>query len=383
MDEGRDPVLDRLVGFTRALRDAGLTIGGRRTLAYIEGVSALGSPTLEHLYWAGRLTLLGRRREIPIYDRVFDAWFRGARREDVAAQRQARVRLIVEGDLPAGRFRMPEGRVREVEGPARKLAFTAASPAEVLRRKSFEDYTPEDAEQARALIQRLARREPRRRSRRTRPSGRRGLRPDLARTLREALRTQGEPLERTWRRRRTRPRRLVLVLDVSGSMGAYARSLARFAHAAVQAGRRHVEVFAFGTRLTRITPSLHSRDPRAALTALADAVQDWEGGTRIGECLKELIDDWGRRGPLRGAVVVILSDGLERGDPMLLADQMARLSRLAHRIVWANPLKGSPEYAPLARGMAAALPHIDAFLPGHNLASLESLAEVIERFGAG
>ncbi|NIQ58815.1 MAG: VWA domain-containing protein, partial [Gammaproteobacteria bacterium] len=148
------------------------------------------------------------------------------------------------------------------------------------------------------------------------------------RTLRRSLRTEGEPFERSWRRRRIEPRKLVFVLDVSGSMGAYARALARFAHAAVQAGRT-VEVFAFGTRLTRITPALHSRDPDAALAALGGAVPDWEGGTRIGESLKTLVERWGRGGPIRGAVVVILSDGLDRGEPEVLATQMERLARLA------------------------------------------------------
>ncbi len=142
-----------------------------------------------------------------------------------------------------------------------------------------------------------------------------------------------------------------------------------------------MEAFAFGTRLTRITPSLHSRDPDAALEALGKAVPDWESGTRIGESLKELLDGWGRRGPIRGAAVIILSDGLERGDPELLGEQMRRLSRLAYRVIWVNPLKGSPEYQPLARGMAAALPYVDDFLSGHNLASLETLAEVLARLG--
>ncbi len=270
--------------------------------------------------------------------------------------------------------------MRETTEPARELALTAASPAEMLRRRSFEAYTEAERSQARAIMTRLASRRPRRASRRTRASRRRGPRPDLARTLRRALRTEGEPLERSWRRRRLKPRRLVLVLDVSGSMGAYARSLAQFAHVAIRAGR-NVEAFAFGTRLTRITPALRSRDPDAALAALGTAVPDWEGGTRIGESLQELLDGWGRRGPLRGAAVIILSDGLERGEPGLLAEQMRRLARLAHRIIWVNPLKGSPEYQPLARGMAAALPYVDDFLSGHNLASLETLAQLLAELG--
>jgi uncharacterized protein with von Willebrand factor type A (vWA) domain len=183
-------------------------------------------------------------------------------------------------------------------------------------------------------------------------------------------------MRRAWKERRTRRRALVLVLDVSGSMAPYSRPLVEFAHAAAQAGRR-VEVFCFGTRLTRITRALRTRDPGSALSAVSAAVTDWEGGTRIGESLKELVDGWSPRAALRGAIVVLCSDGLERGDPDLLARQMARLSRLAYRLVWVNPLKGSPRYEPLARGMAASLPFVDVFLPGHNLESLEALGRVV------
>ena len=379
MDERAERLAEVLVGFARRLRDAGPPVGTRRTQAFIRAATVLGPLTLEKIYWAGRLTLVSRREDIETYERLFNLHFHGAATEPKRGRGSVGLRLRVEGELPPAAWRDRGDSVVESDGPVRERAFTAASPADVLRRKSFEEYTAADRREAQALIARLARREPLRPSRRTRPSRRRAQRPDLARTLRRSLRTQGEPLQRTWRRRRRRPRRTVLVLDVSGSMGAYAEHLARFAHAAVQGGRRHVEAFAFGTRLTRITPSLYARDPDVALAALGAAVIDWEGGTRIGESLKELIDRWGRRGPLRGAIVVILSDGLERGEPHMLAQQMSRLSRLAYRVVWANPLKGSPEYQPLARGMAAALPHIDVFLAGHNLASLESLVEVIER----
>jgi uncharacterized protein with von Willebrand factor type A (vWA) domain len=170
----------------------------------------------------------------------------------------------------------------------------------------------------------------------------------------------------------------VLLCDVSGSMEPYARALMRFLHTAV-VGRSRVEAFALGTRLTRITRELSSRDPDAALAAAGQRVLDWSGGTRLGDGLREFNDSWGQRGMARGAVVVILSDGWDRGDPDHLAEQMARLGRLAFRVVWVNPLKASPGFAPLARGMAAALPHVDEFVEGHSLASLEELAEVISR----
>jgi uncharacterized protein with von Willebrand factor type A (vWA) domain len=192
------------------------------------------------------------------------------------------------------------------------------------------------------------------------------------------MRTGGEPIRRAHVRRSRRPRRVILLCDVSGSMETYARALVRFLHAAV-VGRTQVEAFALGTRLTRITRELSSRDPDAAVAAAARRVVDWSGGTRLGECLRTFNDEWGVRGMARGAVVVILSDGWDRGDPAELAAEMARLHRVAFRVVWVNPLKASPEYAPLARGMAAALPHVDEFIEGHSVASLEHLAAVVAR----
>jgi hypothetical protein len=215
-----------------------------------------------------------------------------------------------------------------------------------------------------------------RRSRRRVRTGRSHGRPDLRGTVRHALRSSGEPVRRAFTEPGERPRRLVLLLDVSGSMEAYARALVRFVHAAV-VGRTKVEAFALGTRLTRITRELSNRDPDAAVATAASAVADWSGGTRLGDGLKQFNDEWGQRGMARGAIIVILSDGWDRGEPAVMAEQMARLSRVAFRIVWVNPLKASPGYAPLAQGMAAALPYIDVFVEGHSLESLETLAEVI------
>ena len=169
---------------------------------------------------------------------------------------------------------------------------------------------------------------------------------------------------------------MVLLLDVSGSMEPYARALLRFVQAAV-AGRQKVEAFAMGTRLTRITKELGSRDPDKALGLAASRVTDWSGGTRLGECLRWFNDEWGVRGMARGAIVIVLSDGWDRGDPVLLADQMRRLQRITHDLVWVNPLKVTPGYAPLARGMAAALPYVDHFVEGHSMAAMEELARVI------
>jgi len=324
--------VERLVGFTRALRDEGLAVGPGRALEFCRAAALL--PATE-LYWAGRLTLLSRPDEIPVYDRVF--------------------RGVFEEEPPRARVRV----VRE--------EVALASRQELLRTKSFAELTREELAEVAALMSRLRLTVPLRRTRR-RESARAGA-PDLRRTLRRSFRTGGEPVERVWRGRRRRQRRLVLLLDVSGSMADYSRALVLFAHAALRADTRW-EAFCFGTRLTRITRALAGADAKEALRRAAAEVVDWSGGTRIGDAVRELT----RTNVVRGAVVVICSDGLDVGDPELLREEMARLSRLAYRIVWLNPLKEDPAYEPLARGMQTALPHVDAFLSGHNLASLEAVA---------
>ena len=236
--------------------------------------------------------------------------------------------------------------------------------------------TPEEFARVRKLIQQCAAARPRRRSRRLRPHHR-GYDLDLRRLVRRSLGTGGDPIDRAFRERMLKPRKLVLLCDVSGSMEQYTRALLLFLHGAVGSGKG-VEAFAFGTRLTRLTPELESKDPEAALEAATRRVVDWSGGTRIGASLKHFNDEWGRRALTRGAVVVILSDGWERQDAVLVGQEMARLSRQAFAVVWVNPLKGNPEYQPLAGGMRAALPYIDRFISGHNLDSLEELAEVVQ-----
>jgi uncharacterized protein with von Willebrand factor type A (vWA) domain len=257
----------------------------------------------------------------------------------------------------------------------------AWSDVELLHEKDFAEYSEQERHAARAIMRRLAAAGPQRPSRRTRPAHRRGApphaaRPDLRRTIRASLRTGGDPFERHWREPAQRPRPLVLVCDVSGSMEPYARMLLQYMQACV-AARRRVEAFVFGTRLTRVTGELAGRDPDRALDRAAGAAEDWSGGTRIGEALATLNREYGRRLG-RGSIVVLLSDGWDRGDPQQLAAEMARLERCAHRLIWLNPLKASPEYEPLTRGMQAALPYVDHFLAGNSLASLEELAILME-----
>jgi uncharacterized protein with von Willebrand factor type A (vWA) domain len=254
------------------------------------------------------------------------------------------------------------------------------SDAEVLRNKAFEACTPDELTSLRRIIAKLRLTPPRRRSRRT-AVARKGPLPDPRRTVRETMRTHGEPSTMYWRRRRLRQRPLVLILDVSGSMADYSRNLLQFAHSARRANTR-VEAFCFGTRLTRITRALERRRVDDAMELAARTVFDWEGGTRIGDSLDAFVRDWGRRGTCRGGIVVICSDGLDRGDPQVLASAMERLSRLCHRIVWLNPHRGDNRtYQPNTLGMMVAAPYVDRLLSGHNLQSLEEFAALMPELG--
>ncbi|MES4891892.1 VWA domain-containing protein [Streptomyces sp. NPDC096012] len=358
-----------MLGFVRALRAAGLDAGTERLHAFLRAVDVLRPGLRADVYGAGRATLCGGHDDLEVYERVFSAYF-GARgeppRRAVRAAPTPRLRLAVR-EAVAG----PGGPDRsEPQGPP---TAALASSAEVLRHRDVAELDAAERAQLRRLLAAFALRGQTRRSARRRPARRGDV--DPRRTVRELLRRGGEPaLLRRYARVR-RPRRVVLLVDVSGSMAPYADALLRFAHAAVRGGR--TEVFTIGTRLTRVTRELSHRDPDLAMSALAAAVPDWRGGTRLGELLREFLHRWGQRGMARGAVVVLLSDGWERGDPELLGAQMRRLHALAHQVVWANPRKARPGYAPLAAGMAAALPSVDAFVEGHSLAALERLAAVV------
>jgi uncharacterized protein with von Willebrand factor type A (vWA) domain len=384
--------LEHLVGFGRYVRSKGLPVGTGRTLTFCRAAAALDPLDREQLRRAARISLVSRPEDFPLLDALFDRYFgTGQPGETVPGAAAAEPGDALYGD-GAGGQRPGEGDDADEQAVTPSLSWSPtaeeaddaderaavrliASSAEVVRGKDFAKLSADERRIMLHAVRRLVMEAPHRRSRRHRPTNH-GTRLDMRRTLRASLRTEGEPFRRAWRDRRTRPRPLVLLLDVSGSMAPYSRPLLEFAHAAVAAGRR-VEVFVFGTRLTRITRLIRSRDPDAALDAVGASVVDWEGGTRIGESLKQLLDTWASRSALRGSVVILASDGLERGDPELLSAQIQRLSRLVHSVVWVNPLKGSPRYEPLARGMAAALPHIDVFLPGHNLESLEALVATV------
>jgi uncharacterized protein with von Willebrand factor type A (vWA) domain len=364
---------DRLaVIFARRLRAEGMTVPTGSVALFVEALNAVDPLDGDNVYWAARVVLVKRPEDIDAFDRAFASFWLGRTGNSPPAAVAVEERAGV--DCPER-----TADTLTAEPPSAATAVLRYSPVEVLRSKDFGDYTAADFAEAQLLMARLRATASMRRSRRRRPARwRRDHAPDIRATVRRALRTGGEPIRRAWYAPSLQPRRLVLLCDVSGSMDLYSRALLRFMHAAV-AGRRRVEAFAMGTRLTRLTRELSSRDPDQALKSAGVAVADWSGGTRLGDSLRAYNDGWGMRGMSRGAVVVILSDGWERGDPTVIADQMARLSRVAYRVVWVNPLKASPGYAPLARGMAAALPYIDELVEGHNLNALEALVEIVSR----
>jgi len=361
-----DALIRHLVVFGRVLREAGLEIGPGRIADALRGVDAVELTRSDDVYWTLRQTLVSRVEDLEAFDRAWDAWFL---RVPVAPPSPRRPpegeRQLRPGGTPAAGVEIEGGDV-EVGG---------ASDLERLRTRDFASMTAEEFARAQRLIRGIAAQRPRRRTRRLRPDARGGYL-DVRGLARRSLATGGDPVRRAYRSRSEKPRKLVLLLDVSGSMTAYSRALLLYLHAARGSGRG-VETFVFGTRLTRLTRELATRDPDVALAAAAARVSDWSGGTRIGPALKAYNDEWGRRALTRGAVVVILSDGFERGDPAVLRAEMGRLARQAFAVVWVNPLKGHEGYEPLVGGMQAALPSIDRLVAGHDVASLDALGRVL------
>ena len=371
------PLVGLLARFGRELRAAGLAVGSGDVITYAAAVAELDPSDLADLYWAGRTTLVTKRDEIAAYDRVFRRFFLGTeevpevlRRSAEAPAGTSQAVLVVPATDPAS---------GEQQGEEALLGLMA-SDADALRHKAFAACTPAELAAVRRIMARIRLTPPRRRTRRTAPA-RDGSALDLRRMVRESMRMHGEPAELYWQARKARLRPLILILDVSGSMADYSRNLLQFAYSAKRAAAR-VEVFCFGTRLTRVTRELDHRRPDDALAHAARTVFDWEGGTRIGGSLDSFVRQWGRRGLCRGGIVVICSDGLDRGDPAVLAAAMERLSRLSHRIVWMNPHKGTDRaFRPSTLGMMVAAPHVDLLLSGHDLSSLEELAALLPALG--
>jgi uncharacterized protein with von Willebrand factor type A (vWA) domain len=376
------------VGLTTALHRAGLPTTPERAAGLARSLQLVPPVDRAALYWTCRVALVTDRAQLPVFDAVFSAVFDG--RLDPADSRGDPTAPPPVGSeprtRPAPRDRRPPGPARE-GGPgvagggddggeaAREAVLAAASADERLRHTSFAELTPDELAGVRELVRRIALSTPDRRSRRVRPGRRRADRLDLRRTVRAAQRSGGDPVRLVHAARRTQPRRLVLLCDVSGSMEPYTRVYLSLLQGAVAGAR--AEAFVFSTRLTRLTRQLAVRDPDRALARAGATESGWAGGTRLASGIGTFVATHGRRGLARGAVVVVLSDGWATDDPEDVAEAMRRLRRLAHRIVWVNPRKAAPGYAPLVGGMAAALPLCDAFVSGHSLAALEQVAAAV------
>jgi uncharacterized protein with von Willebrand factor type A (vWA) domain len=361
-----------IVLFGRMLRRVGLAIDADQTRRFADVVALLGVDRRSDVKAAGRAVFVRRREERVLYDAAFDLFWRRSTTQGSTTDRLPRLRqqegpradVSLGPDVPPG---------IDITDMVDDTARVGASLREQLRTADFADLTPAEAREAAAMLAVLKPRLPLRPSRRPRPA-RRGRRLAARLMLRTSLATGGEPLAWRFSQRGARPRPIALVCDISGSMERYSRLLLRFAHALARSGAP-VEVFVFGTRLTRITRELRLRDPDVALQRVASKVVDWSGGTRIGASLHELNRRWVRRTIRSSAVVIVVSDGWERDDPARLGREMATLRRSCHRLIWLDPLAGRPGFEPSTQGLVAALPHVDEFIACANVASLEHLAE--------
>jgi uncharacterized protein with von Willebrand factor type A (vWA) domain len=355
-----------LLAFSRAVRAGGVPVTQDRAHEFLVSVAALGLDDPVAVRIAGRATLCASPDDLSRFDQIFEAFFNardGLPRPRPAAPAEPRFT-----DFPA------EDAEGEAEQTDDDVIRAAASATELLRQRDVASLTAGEKQRLDAMFATLRPRAPMRRTARHQRWHRGQV--DASRTLRSSLRRLGEPSAIEWRRRGTRPRRIVLLVDVSGSMSSYADALLRLAHRLTQA-LGPVETFTIGTRVTHITRAMRIRDPERALVAAGQTVPDWSGGTRLGETLRFFLDRWGQRGMARGAVVVVFSDGWERGDAALLGEQMARLRRIAHRVVWVNPHRGKDGYEAVQQGVVAALPYLHDFVAGHSLATYAELVEVL------
>ena len=385
--------LPPLVGaLSRRLHDVGLPITPARAADFARALTLVQPIARRQLYWTARAVFVSDHAQVKAFDAVFFSVFGNRAEGEDFDPEDARTVASPPDDRPAAEHRTSPGdaethdprssvargeRDDNEDGAEIKVPLALASDEELLGRKSFDALEPHELAQLYRLMSRLELATPLRRTRRH-ERGRHGARIDMRRTLRASLRTGGDPIRLARRRRRILRRRLVMLCDISGSMEPYARAYLQFLTCAARCGP-NAEAFVFATRLTRLTRALASRNPERAIQRAAAAAPDWSSGTRIGDALKEFNDRHGRRGMARGAVIVILSDGWERGDPTLVGREMERLARLAHRIVWVNPRVSAGAFSVQAGGMVAALPHCDALVSGH---SFQALGEVAEAIGA-
>jgi len=378
----RGHLLPNLVRFTRVLRTLGLPVTPDDAVTLADAYQDIGLGSRRDAKAAAQAVLVGRKEHLPLFDQAFDLFFRSHDMGDrmdlgrvLIRGQGARKKIQAMVPAPTGSDSNDAG---ELEQPYIELTHTW-SDRELLRRKDFAELTEDEAKEVLRLLREQVFTPPPRRTRR-RVAASDGELLDPRRTLRKSLRWGGEPLELAFRRRKVKRRPLVVLADVSGSMESYARMLLKFLYA-LSTSTDRLEAFVFGTRLTRVTKELEHRDIDRALKGATAAVADWGGGTRIGESLRRFNFEWGRRVLGQGAVVLVISDGWDRGDPEVLNREMARLARSCERLIWLNPLIATPGFEPLTRGLQAALPHVDDFLPVHNLQSLEQLAAVLRGLG--
>ncbi|GGN58432.1 hypothetical protein GCM10011579_021750 [Streptomyces albiflavescens] len=365
--------------FTAALHDAGIAVGPDRTRSFARALTLLAPSTTRELRNCALATLVSDREQIEPFDAVFREVFggsadRGAQRGQPGDPARSPAHTVAHR-VPGTRKATPDGRGRETDEQPREAPVPlAASPLDRLASRDFADLSAEELARLSEVMRTLVLRTPTRPSRRRR-TAHHGARIDVRRTLSDSRRTGGYPLRLRRFVPRARPRDLVVLCDISGSMEPYARAMLQLLYCAARAAR--AEVFTFATRLTRLTPALRRTGPDDALARAGRAAPDWSGGTRIAECLAEFNERFGRRGMAHGAVVAIISDGWDTGAPADLATHMARLSRVAYRVVWVNPRTASPRYRPLVAGMAAALPYCDAVVSAHNLAALDDFTAAL------
>ena len=358
------------VEFGQLLRLNGLIIGSDDVILFCQAVGELNPGDILDIYWAGRTTLVRRRENIALYTKVFKAFFLDLVEEETDA-RKKKIKASVNTSTTLEIPNVEEGQPGNGEEES-KMGYVA-SAQQTYRQKAFAECTPQELVALRKMMSALKLSPPRRRTRRQQNIAN-GQKLNMRKIVRETMRTHGEPRDLFYSRRKEKLRPVIFILDVSGSMADYSRNLLQLAYSARRTNTK-VEVFAFGTRLTRITKSLSRRNPDEAMELAGQSVFDWEGGTRIGESVGEFVKRWGRTRLGRGSIVIICSDGLDRGEPAALAKSMEALSRIAYRIVWMNPHKGDNiEWVPNTMGMVIADPFIDEVVSGHNLKSLEEFS---------
>jgi len=372
-------LLHNLLLFGRILRGLGLDVNPGRMMDLVSALDHIEIGNKADFFYAARTLLVHEREDLELFDEAFDLFWRkpiqenwGPQFQGLTRRRRSKKPVLAEPPLKEPPAAENDAKNESQETQTIIEVTRTYSDREVLRNKDFAQMTSEESDAVHELMSHLRWKISERRTRRRRPG--KGEMLDLRRTLRRSLRSGGEVFSWAYREPKLKPRPLVIIADISGSMERYTRILLHFIYGMKSALTQPVEAFVFSTRLTRITRPLQIRDLDMALKNVGELVHDWAGGTRIGESLKFFNFEWGRRVLGHGAVVLIISDGWDRGDAELLNQEMARLKRNCHRVIWLNPLLGAADYEPLTRGIQAALPHIDNFLPVHNLASLEDLA---------